>query len=124
FATHAAGNRIERLWGDSASYDFRMYYENIDLFFIDGAHTYEHVRKDTLSALRCVHSDSVIAWHDYGRHGLSRGVTRWLNELARHSDVFSSPGSSVAFMKCTAANLTRARGYLDVQAATLSPAMA
>src|SRR5882724_283569 len=34
--------KIHRLWGDSATFDFSAYSKNIDLFCIDGAHTYEY----------------------------------------------------------------------------------
>jgi predicted O-methyltransferase YrrM len=100
FVGHALGRKIHRLYGDSASFDFAPYRRSIDLFFIDGAHTYEYVRLDTLNALRCCHPGSVIAWHDFGRAGLSRGVTRWLERLNRVAKVYTTPGSSIAFMPC------------------------
>lgn len=100
FAGHALGKKIRRLYGDSANFDFAPYWHSIDLFFIDGAHTYEYVRSDTLNALRCCHAGSVIAWHDFGRSGLSRGVTMWLEQLNQVVKVYTTPGSSVAFMSC------------------------
>jgi len=90
-------DKIHRLLGDSASFDFSAYAKSIDLFFIDGAHTYEYVRNDTLKALECCHEGSVITWHDYGRRGVN-GVTRWLNEFARsHFPVYRVPNGSLAF---------------------------
>jgi Methyltransferase domain len=89
--------KIRRLLGDSATFDFSPYSKSIDLFFIDGAHTYEYVRNDTLKALECCHEGSVITWHDYGRRGVN-GVTRWLNEFARsHFPVYRVPNGSLAF---------------------------
>jgi Methyltransferase domain len=89
--------RIHRLLGDSATFDFSPYARNIDLFFIDGAHTYEYVKNDTLKALECCHPGSVIAWHDYGRMGIN-GVTRWLHEFVRsHFPVYRVPNGSLAF---------------------------
>jgi len=89
--------RIYRLSGDSATFDFTPYANSIDLFFIDGAHTYEYVRNDTLKALGCCHEGSVIAWHDYGRRGVN-GVTRWLNEFAKsHFPLYRVPNGSLAF---------------------------
>ena len=115
FAQHEAGKRITRLWGDSASFDFSPYYDTVDLFFVDGAHTYEYARKDTESASKCVRPNGVIAWHDYGRSGLSRGVRRWLDEFGRQCEVISCPGSSIALMRCTPTNLARARAFLGVE---------
>jgi hypothetical protein len=37
-----------QLWGDSLSFDFESIGE-VDVFWIDGAHDYMHVRHDTLS---------------------------------------------------------------------------
>jgi hypothetical protein len=89
--------RIHQLLGDSATFDFSPYARSIDLFFIDGAHTYEYVRSDTLRALECCHSGSVIVWHDYGRRGVN-GVTRWLHEFAAsHFPVYRVPYGSLAF---------------------------
>jgi predicted O-methyltransferase YrrM len=89
--------KIHRLLGDSASFDFSPYAKNIDLFFIDGAHTYEYVKNDTLKALECCHSGSVIMWHDYGRRGVN-GVSRWLNEFVKsHFPVYRVPNGSLAF---------------------------
>ena len=89
--------RIHRLLGDSATFDFSPYSRSIDLFFIDGAHTYEYVKNDTLKALECCHEGSVIIWHDYGRRGVN-GVTRWLNVFTRsHFPVYRVPNGSLAY---------------------------
>jgi len=42
--------RSNLLFGDSASFDYSPYHGRVDLFFIDGAHSYEYVRSDTLNA--------------------------------------------------------------------------
>jgi hypothetical protein len=97
FVKQGAEYQIQKLQGDSATFDFSPYWKKIDLFFVDGAHTYDYVKSDSIHALRCCHRGSVIAWHDYGRAGLSRDVTVWLNELGKLMPVHSTPGSSVAF---------------------------
>lgn len=91
--------RIECLYGDSATFDYSRWHGTVDLFFIDGAHSYEYVRSDTEHALRCVRPGGVIAWHDFGRAGVN-GVSRVVLELARAGHrPFAVPGGSVAFMK-------------------------
>jgi hypothetical protein len=100
FVGHALGKKIQRVYGDSARFDFLPYQRSIDLFFVDGAHTYQYVRSDTINALRCCRPGSVIAWHDYRRSGLSRDVTKWLEELSRIVPVYAAHGSSLAFMSC------------------------
>jgi len=90
-----AERKITRLFGDSAKFDFSPYAGKIDLFFIDGAHSYDYVKSDTLNALRCCHPGSAIAWHDYGRPQF--GVTRFLTELAGEMEINVVPGGSLAF---------------------------
>ena len=89
--------RIHPLYGDSANFDFSPFRGKIDFFFIDGSHSYEYVRNDTLKALDCCHAGSVIAWHDYGRRGIN-GVSRWLHEFSRsHFPLYRIPNGSLAF---------------------------
>ncbi len=90
-------HKITCLFGDSAAFDFSPFLEIVDFFFIDGAHSYDYVKSDTLNALKCCHKGSVIAWHDYGRAGVN-GVTQWLLELAKENKIYSIPGGSLAFM--------------------------
>jgi hypothetical protein len=90
-------DKITPEFGDSATFDFSPWHGGCDFFFIDGAHSYEYVRSDTLNAMECCHTGSVIAWHDYGRLGVN-GVARWLNELARNEEIYVVPGGSLAFM--------------------------
>ena len=91
------GPKITCLYGDSATFDFSPYHRKVDFFFIDGAHSYEYVRSDTLNALECCHPGSVIAWHDFGRVGVN-GVTKWLLEFAGQGHkLYAVPGGSLAF---------------------------
>lgn len=61
----------------------------VDFAYIDGDHTYDGVRTDTLIALELIKPDATLAWHDfydfpdYIREGRAkRGVFPWLNEMA------------------------------------------
>jgi predicted O-methyltransferase YrrM len=89
-------DRIELLFGDSAVFDFSPHHGKIDLFFIDGAHSYDYVRSDTENALQCVRPGGVIAWHDFGRTGLNQ-VSKYILELSRKLPIYSVPGGSLAF---------------------------
>lgn len=93
---HSAADKIMTLFGDSARFDYKPYERAVDLFFIDGAHSYEYVRQDTINALTCLHSGSVLGWHDYGRAGVN-GVSRWIDELAKEREIYAVPGGSLAF---------------------------
>jgi len=90
-------SKVHLLFGDSASYDFSVFYDSIDLFFIDGAHSYEYVKSDTLNAIRCCRDGGMVVWHDYGRMGVN-GVTRFLHEFSANGHrIYSVPGSSLAY---------------------------
>jgi predicted O-methyltransferase YrrM len=96
FEGRDAARKINPLYGDSARFDFSPYHDAVDLFFIDGAHSYDYVASDTRNAFRCVRSGGVIAWHDFGRVGVN-GVSRLVREVARSREVHAVPGGSVAF---------------------------
>ena len=97
FENTSVERKINLLYGDSATFDFSPFFGTIDLFFIDGAHSYEYVRSDTLNALKCCHKGSVIAWHDFGRTGVN-GVSKCLEEFARQYSIYRIPGGSLAYM--------------------------
>jgi len=89
-------DRIQLLFGDSAAFDFSPHHGKIDLFFIDGAHSYDYVRSDTENALRCIRPGGVIAWHDFGRMGVNQ-VSKYIVELSQKLPIYSVPGGSLAF---------------------------
>lgn len=98
FAGLPEEQRITALYGDSAVFDFGPFENSIDLFYIDGAHSYDYVKNDTMKALRCVRAGGVIAWHDYGRCGIN-GVSKWLNQFrAEGNNLYRIPGGSLAYL--------------------------
>ena len=100
FEGRPEANRIHCLYGDSATFDFSPFLGKVDLFFIDGAHSYEYVRNDTLRAVECCRPGSVIAWHDYGRVGFN-GVSKWLHEFSRQQGktIYRAPGGSLVYAR-------------------------
>lgn len=98
FENTDVAHKIKCLYGDSATFDFSPYYGKIDLFFIDGAHSYEYVKSDTMQALKCCRRGGVIAWHDFGRFGIN-GVSKYLIELYKKGyEIYAVPGGTLAFM--------------------------
>lgn len=57
-------NRVTFLQSDSATFDETPYLDSMDLVFVDGAHSYEYVRNDTLKGWRMLRPGGVLAWHD------------------------------------------------------------
>ena len=72
--------KITRLFGDSAQFDFRPYYGQMDFIFIDGSHAYDYVKNDTEQAFRMLGPKGMIVWDDYDASWPE--VIRYLDELA------------------------------------------
>ena len=71
--------QITALEGDSATFDYSPYVGQMDVVFVDGAHSYAYVKSDTERALQLVSPNGVIVWDDYPA---VPGVYRYLNEFA------------------------------------------
>lgn len=97
FSGHPAEKKITRLYGDSAKFDFSPYHGKVDLFFVDGAHSFEYAESDTRNAMRCIRRGGVIAWHDYGRPEF--GVMKFLDRLAKTMPIHIVPGGSLAYAR-------------------------
>lgn len=57
--------KIEQLWCDSACFDETALRGQVDLVFVDAAHSYEYVCSDTTKALAMLRRGGAILWHDY-----------------------------------------------------------
>jgi predicted O-methyltransferase YrrM len=75
---------IHQHFGDSATFDFSPYKGEVDLVFVDGAHTYDYVASDSAHALEMIGSSGVVVWDDC--NALSPGVSRALLELQRRGE--------------------------------------
>ena len=74
--------QIERLYGDSAAFDFNPYLGRMDMVFVDASHAYDYVRCDTLNAIKLIRPEGgLIVWHDYSDDW--PGVKRALDEFYR-----------------------------------------
>jgi hypothetical protein len=72
---------VTQLFGDSMSFDFSPYHGSIDLVYIDGSHSYEYVRSDTLNAFSMLRPDGIILWDDYGSVRSEYGTTEYPEKL-------------------------------------------
>lgn len=79
FAGTPEAERITQLWGDSATFDYAPYAGRIDMVYVDGGHSYEYVRSDTVNALAMLSPTGTIVWDDYGSHP---DIYLYVNELA------------------------------------------
>jgi len=60
-------NAIVQLYGNSTQFDFKPYYEKVDVMFIDGNHRYDYVISDSENALQCVRQNGYIVWDDFSQ---------------------------------------------------------
>lgn len=90
--------RIVQHTGDTATYDYSAIKDPLTFFLVDGSHTYEYAKSDTLVSLRLAAGPSTIVWHDCDE--IHPGVTRWLGELIDTGlPVKRIAGTVAAFLK-------------------------
>lgn len=69
-------DKVTFLRMDSAEFDPAPFLESIDLAFVDGAHSYDYVKNDSLKAWQMLRPGGWLVWHDCSpRH---RDVVRFL----------------------------------------------
>lgn len=71
--------RIHQIWANSLTMDATQFVSNVDLFLVDGGHSYECVKADTENALKVLSPGGVILWDDYT--WFMEGVRGYLSEL-------------------------------------------
>jgi hypothetical protein len=59
------GSRVQQIYGDSGVFDFKNLNQSFDLAFIDGAHSYEYVKNDTIKLLPLMNRGGWLIWDDY-----------------------------------------------------------
>ncbi|MDP2389051.1 MAG: hypothetical protein Q8N52_01890, partial [Acidobacteriota bacterium] len=65
--------------------------------FVDGAHSFEYVKSDTMNAARCCQDDGVIIWDDFTT---TREVTNYVRSLkAAGVALFGIRGTRLAFTR-------------------------
>jgi hypothetical protein len=88
FRNRAYAGKIQQLYGDSATFDYRPYAETIDLVFIDGSHSYDYVMNDSEKVLALLkNGNGILIWHDYDTDW--HDVTHALNDLFEKNTYFA-----------------------------------
>jgi len=78
--------KIHQILEDSKSWDPASYRARMDYIFIDGDHSYEGVRNDTLKAFEMLAPGGTIVWHDFAAK--SPGLVRFLTEWSRDHSLY------------------------------------
>lgn len=57
--------KVTSYYTDSKQFDFSRHADTIDLYFIDGDHSYEGVFHDTKNIFANKKEDAIVVWHDF-----------------------------------------------------------
>jgi predicted O-methyltransferase YrrM len=89
----AGCDRVQQVYGDSATLDWSTFGGPFDLIFIDGCHDKPYVESDTANAFKVLAEDGVILWHDYG---MLPAVSEVVDALAGDHPVWAIEGTRLA----------------------------
>ena len=95
-------NKVKQLYGDSTTFDFSLYYGQMDFVFIDGAHTLQYVQSDSNHAFKMIKPGGVILWDDYvwtDEHMECSGVAQYLNAIDDKYKIFQITGTRYAIYR-------------------------
>jgi len=79
FLSDPAITNVTQHFGDSATWDFSPV-QGFDFVFIDGSHTYQYVRSDTIRCAEAAAGRATFVWHDFLYSHYD--VVRYLTEMA------------------------------------------
>lgn len=92
-----SADKVTQLFGDSLTYDFSRFENSIDLCFIDGGHSDQHIRMDSANALKMVRPGGFVVWHDYNvQH---RDIYRFLRRFSKQHSLFHVSGTRLVFFQ-------------------------
>jgi predicted O-methyltransferase YrrM len=88
--------KIVQLYGDSTTFDFRPFFGQVDLVFVDGGHSYDVALSDTRNALAMVRAGGVVLWHDFANYGDYHDVIRAVLAEVPGDELFQIEDSQLA----------------------------
>jgi predicted O-methyltransferase YrrM len=77
---------ITQILGDSREFDTTPYRKKMDFIFVDGDHSYETVKNDTIKALEMLAPGGTIIWHDYAAK--NPGLVEFFKEFTQDQPLF------------------------------------
>jgi methyltransferase family protein len=93
FQNEPEAAKIEQLWADSTTADWRLFGGPFDMILIDGSHVYRDVKSDSQNAFKHLRPGGVVFWHDYGHFA---GVSKAVDELASDHPIAVIRGTRLA----------------------------
>lgn len=91
--------KIIQIYADSTKYDFSKIPIKIDFIFIDGAHNYSSVKKDSNNALKILSQKGIIIWDDVGlcHLGSTKAVWEFCKENKLKMRLIAGTGSAITW---------------------------
>ena len=86
-------DQITQLVCDSRDLDTTPYSHSMDLVFVDGDHSYDLVKNDTVKALELLAPAGIILWHDYAPK--APGIVQFVKEFTGDRPVFRITNTSL-----------------------------
>lgn len=86
-------NKINLIIADSTKLDLSHLYNTIEMVIVDGGHSYEVCKSDSLKALKLIKEGGVIIWDDYGAYW--PGVRKALDELSSFIKLYYLPREGI-----------------------------
>ncbi|MBB84918.1 MAG: hypothetical protein CL931_14005 [Deltaproteobacteria bacterium] len=80
-------SKIEQVYGDSSVFDFSPYYGSMDLVYVDGAHHYDAVVRDSEQAIKMVRPGGYVLWDEFCNFGDYADVTRAVLDVVPRGQV-------------------------------------
>jgi len=87
----------EQILCDSLRFDPTSHRNSVELGFIDGAHSLQHVDNDTRKMAIMMSERGLVFWHDYGGGGRFRELTMYLEKLATQIAIYRVPNTTLAW---------------------------
>ena len=91
--------KIVQLYGDSRTFDFSPYFDSMDLVYVDGAHDYEAVKRDSENAIRMLRPGGYALWDEFCNYGDYHDVTRAVLEVVPDGEVIHIEKTQLALYR-------------------------
>jgi predicted O-methyltransferase YrrM len=89
-------DKIQQLYADSQTFDFTSFEGQVDMVYIDGAHHYEAVCRDTRSALQMLRPGGHVLWDEFAMYGDYNDVTRAVRDCVSFDQVVQIENTQLA----------------------------
>jgi predicted O-methyltransferase YrrM len=89
-------HKITQLFGDSRSFDFEPYYDQVDLVYVDGAHDYDAVVRDSENAMRMLRPGGYVLWDEFCNYGDYNDITRAVLDTVPTGEVVQVENTQLA----------------------------